>query len=232
MFQFKQFTIHQDRTPMKVGTDGVLLGAWAELENASTILDIGTGTGLLALMAAQRNSRAQIDAIDIVASACQQAQENIHLSPWSTRIRVYQQALQSFHPSYSYDCILCNPPFFEHSTPAPEPARSLARHSDPLPHHELIDHVVRLLLPAGSLQVILPVQEANRLILYAESKGLFPHRITHVHPTPEKAAKRLLIHFTFCRQSPEENKLIIELARHHYSQEYIALTRTFYLKME
>ena len=119
---------------MKVGTDGVLLGAWAELEEAASILDIGTGTGLIALMAAQRNAQARIDALEIEPAACREAAYNIRISPWAERIRLYPQALQAFFPAIGYDCILCNPPFFVHSTPAPDNGRSLARHTGTLPH--------------------------------------------------------------------------------------------------
>ena len=135
---------------MKVGTDGVLLGAWAELEEAASILDIGTGTGLIALMAAQRNAQARIDALEIEPAACREAAYNIRISPWAERIRLYPQALQAFFPAIGYDCILCNPPFFVHSTPAPDNGRSLARHTGTLPHTELIVHAERLLTPHGN----------------------------------------------------------------------------------
>ena len=201
---------------MKVGTDGVLLGAWAELEEAASILDIGTGTGLIALMAAQRNAQARIDALEIEPAACREAAYNIRISPWAERIRLYPQALQAFFPAIGYDCILCNPPFFVHSTPAPE----------------LIVHAERLLTPHGKFQVILPVEEACQLIAYARRYHLFPRKITRVHPNPGKAPKRLLIQLTRQALPPVETDLTVELSRHHYSEEYIALTREFYLKME
>lgn len=232
MFQFKQFVIHQEHTPMKVGTDGVLLGAWAELEEATSILDIGTGTGLLSLMAAQRNAQARIDALEIEPAACREAAHNIQISPWAERIRLYPQALQAFFPAIGYDCILCNPPFFVDSTPAPDCGRSLARHADTLPHSELIVHADRLLTPHGKLQVILPVEEARQFITYAGRYHLFPRKITRVHPNPGKAPKRLLLQLTRQSLPPVETDLVIELSRHQYSKEYIALTRKFYLKME
>ena len=128
---------------MKVGTDGVLLGAWAELEEAASILDIGTGTGLIALMAAQRNAQARIDALEIEPAACQEAAHNIRISPWAERIRLYPQALQAFFPAIGYDCILCNPPFFVHSTPAPDNGRSLARHTGTLPHTDKHNFLIK-----------------------------------------------------------------------------------------
>lgn len=232
MFQFKQFTIHQDRTPMKVGTDGVLLGAWAELEYAEHILDIGTGTGLIALMSAQRNSSARIDAIEIEPDACLQARENVSASRWADRIEVVQSALQDFKPAKTYDSIVCNPPFFINSTPTPDSGRTLARHCSSLPHTELIVHVARLLSPGGTFSVILPVNEAKELIAYAQLHQLYPRRITRVHPTPTKAPKRYLIQFSTDPAAIIEDELVIELSRHQYSKEYIGLTRDFYLSMQ
>lgn len=232
MFQFKQFTIHQDRTPMKVGTDGVLLGAWAELEYAENILDIGTGTGLIALMSAQRNSSARIDAIEIEPAACLQARENVSASCWADRIEIIQSALQDFKPEKAYDSIVCNPPFFINSTPTPDNGRTLARHCNSLPHTDLIVHVARLLAPGGVFSVILPVNEAKELIAYARLHQLYPRHITRVHPTPTKAPKRYLIQLSTAPASAIEDDLVIELSRHQYSKEYIGLTRDFYLLMQ
>lgn len=156
------------------------------MKEAASILDIGTGTGLIALMAAQRNAQARIDALEIEPAACREAAYNIRISPWAERIRLYPQALQAFFPAIGYDCILCNPPFFVHSTPAPDNGRSLARHTGTLPHTELIVHAERLLTPHGKFQVILPVEEACQLIAYARRYHLFPRKITRVHPNPAK----------------------------------------------
>lgn len=231
MFQFKQFTIRQDRTPMKVGTDGVLLGAWAEIENATNILDIGTGTGLLALMCAQRNSSARIDAIEIEPHAYGQALENIRESPWQQRIRVFPCSLQQYTSPLRYDGIICNPPFFINSTKAPESGRTLARHNDALPLEELVENVVRLLTPTGHFFVILPPAEANLLIRYARAYRLYPQRITDVLPNPGKMLKRQLLHLSTTIQEIIEDEIIIELSRHHYSEEYRALTQAFYLNL-
>ncbi|MDE6452143.1 MAG: methyltransferase [Odoribacter sp.] len=232
MFQFKKFAIQQDRTPMKVGTDGVLLGSWAELEHATRILDIGTGTGLIALMAAQRNPNALIDALEIEPNACKQARENISASPWPQRITVISQAVQTYTPSDSYDCILCNPPFFRQSTKTPDQGRTLARHDDTLPHPVLVKHASRLLSPQGTFCVILPINEALEMIRLAQQYRLFPQYITRVLPNPEKPPKRYLIQFTFTATTPRTDDLVIELSRHQYSPEYIRLTREFYLNME
>lgn len=231
MFQFKQFTIHQERTAMKVGTDGVLLGAWAETETAISILDIGTGTGLLALMTAQRNQQARVDAIEIEPEAATQAQENVTASPWHNRIRIYNTSIFNFTPDIQYDCILCNPPFFIHSTKNPEQNRTLARHSDTLPHDTLAETAEKLLTPGGCFYIILPPPEAHAFIEYAQTHQLFPARITHVLPNPDKTAKRYLMKFTRLNLPVIVDKLVIEWSRHQYSPEYIKLTRDFYLNM-
>lgn len=233
MFHFKQFTIQQDRTPMKVGTDGVLLGAWAEVDKAGHLLDIGTGTGLIALMAAQRNPTARIDAIEIEPAACGQARENILATPWHSRIQLVQTALQDYFPTIQYDCIVCNPPFFNHSTPTPDKGRTLARHSDSLPHPELIRHVARLLKKDGQFSVILPVPEGLDMIRNAIAYQLHPVHLTEVLPNPGKSPKRYLIAFRFNPTTPLiKDQLVIEFSRHQYSPEYIRLTKAFYLKID
>ncbi len=229
MFQFKQFTIHQDRTAMKVGTDGVLLGAWADLKQAQHILDIGTGTGLIALMAAQRNPEAQIDAIEIEEQAFSQAEENITHSPWKDRIRITHTDLQHYMPEIQYDSIVCNPPFFINSTKNPSNNRTLARHNDTLPHTELIEHAKRLLKPNGRFSLILPVAEAQELMVYATIAGFYKTRITHVHPTPCKAPKRILMELSLSQSTCYEDNITIELGRHNYSEAYKKLTKAFYL---
>ena len=229
MFQFKQFVIQQGRTPMKVGTDGVLLGAWADVYRTKAVLDIGTGTGLIALMGAQRNHSALVHAIEIEPEACQQALENIQNSPWANRIQLFPSALQNYFPEILYDSIVCNPPFFVHSTKTPNPGRTLARHNDSLPLPDLIRNVQRLLCPEGNFCVILPVNEAQELIKLAQICHLFPAKITRVIPNPGKPPKRLLVKFTFKPGPTVEDELIIELSRHCYSDKYKALTQAFYL---
>lgn len=231
MFRFKQFTVHQDRTAMKVGTDGVLLGAWAEPEKARSILDIGTGTGLLALMAAQRNREAAIDAIEIEPEAASQARENADRSPWAGRIRIYPVSLFDFFPSRSYDCILCNPPFFNRSTKTPDAGRTLARHTDSLSHPALLEAAGRLLSADGSFYIILPPEEATVFIHLAENYRLYLLRLTRVLPNPGKPPKRYLMKFTFTKKAVQTDELTIELSRHEYTPEYIRLTQDFYLNL-
>ena len=230
MFQFKQFTIHQEQTAMKVGTDGVLLGAWAEPERASFILDIGTGTGLLALMAAQRNPQARIDAVEIEPEAAKQARENVTASPWNERIEVHPLSVFDFTPKHLYDCILCNPPFFINSTKNPDKGRSLARHTDTLSPIALAKTVSDLLAPQGYFYLVLPPTEANVFIEHAHCQQLHIARITHVLPNPDKVPKRFLMKFGRTEMVPETDELVVELSRHEYSPEYIRLTKDFYLK--
>lgn len=229
MFRFKQFTVRQERAAMKVGTDGVLLGAWADLEDAGTILDVGTGTGVIALMAAQRNPQAVVDALDIDAEACLDARENAEASPWKERIRVFDCALQEFEPGRKYDCVVCNPPFFVRSTQTPDERRTLARHCATLSHEELAEHAARLLSPTGCFCTILPVTETGQLTEYARRAGLFPKRVTYVHPTPAKAPKRILTTFVKQEATPAEEHLVVEVGRLRYSEAYTALTKDFYL---
>lgn len=243
MFKFKQFTIHQDRTAMKVGTDGVLLGAWAPISsNAQRLLDIGTGTGLIALMLAQRlttnSSLLTISAIDIDQSSIEQATENIKNSPFAQHITTYHTSLQDYNPQEKYDAIVCNPPFFVTSLKCPDAGRTQARHTDSLSFEDLLFHSARLLNDGGSLSVILPVTEGNQLIALAPQYSFTLTQLVHVLPTPTSQPKRLLLQFV--KQNSQLNhssllishsSLTIEITRHQYTPEYIALTRNFYLKM-
>lgn len=230
-FQFKQFLIRQEETAMKVGTDGVLLGAWAEVESASSILDIGTGTGLIALMSAQRNPHAFIEAVEIDESAYRQACENVANSPWKERIRLIHLSIFDFQPGHLFDCILCNPPFFKSSTPAPQKNRTLARHCYDFSHQELLHVCSRLLTGTGRCHLILPVLEAEQLLFEAPACHLFCQKITKVRPTPQKAAKRYLLTFGKTESPVQYEELIIEYARHQYSPEYRKLTSDFYLSV-
>lgn len=228
-FQFKQFTVHQERTAMKIGTDGVLLGAWAGIENKSTLLDIGTGTGIIALMAAQRNIRMAIDAVEIDPEAYNQARENIAGSPWKDRINIYNTSIFDFYPDKKYDSIICNPPYFINSTQTPDASRTIARHCGDFRHEDLAGIAKRLLTDKGRLFIILPVVEAIHFIDYAQGWQLFPSRITHMVPTPGKAPKRYLMEFSKQPADTLTDELILELERHKYSEDYIRLTRDFYL---
>jgi tRNA1Val (adenine37-N6)-methyltransferase len=232
-FSFKKFTVYHDKCAMKVGIDGVLLGAWANVKNTQKILDIGTGTGLIALMLAQR-SNADILAIDIEETAIIQALENISNSPWHKRIRASQTSLQKYTKSATekFDLIVSNPPYFINSTKAPEENRNTARHTDSLTHEDLIDKSIQLLNPTSKLCIILPVSEGLECISYAESKGLFCTKLVMVFPKSNVPAKRVLIEFSREFAPREISELQIETdTRHHYSPEFTALAKDFYLKL-
>lgn len=218
---------------MKVGIDGVLLGAWADVDNADAILDIGTGTGLIALMLAQRSS-AQIDAIDIDADAVIQANENIQKSPWSSRIQVSEVELQKYvlNTRNRYDLIVSNPPYFVNSTKAPVENRNTARHTDTLTHEELLDNALTLLKPTGRICVILPVNEGLLSVEYAISIGLHCTKQVVVFPKPGAVAKRLLLEFSPQFAACANSEVVIESdVRHQYSPEFTTLAKDYYLKL-
>lgn len=233
-FQFKQFTIRHDKCAMKVGTDGVLLGAWAGTESCSRILDIGTGTGLIALMLAQR-SKAAIDAIDIDADACLQAQENAESSPFAGRIKIRHSALSDFAQAGTnlYDLIVSNPPYFADSLKCPDRKRNTARHTDTLTLEDLLQDSRRLLAPQGRIALILPYDQKERLADCIRTQNLFLSKETSVIPVPGAEPKRLLAELTAePPASPvRSDRLAIEIARHQYTDEYVNLTKDFYLKM-
>jgi len=232
-FEFKQFRIYQDGAAMKVGTDGVLLGAWMQLDGTEQhILDIGTGTGLLALMMAQRSRATAIDAVEIDEAAVRQAKSNAATSPWTERIHIHHIPIQDFvrQATARYDHIVSNPPFFVRSLKAPDAARSAARHTDTLAFEDLISAANTLMTPRGRFSVIYPTEEAAVFETLAAENGLYCKRRTKVKGTSESAIKRILMEFSQSKTAIRENELVIELARHQYSPEYITLTRDFYLK--
>ncbi|MCO6501317.1 MAG: methyltransferase [Vicingus serpentipes] len=228
-FQFKQFAIQQDLSAMKVGTDAVLLGAWLTPKEGD-LLDIGTGTGLLSLMLAQRTSTAQIDAIDVDENAYQQAMINVGNSPWKNRVHIQHQSIQLFKTEKKYDLIFSNPPYFINSSKASEEARNRARHADELPYNQLIVAVKRLLKREGIFAVVLPVNEAQLFIEEAKGRELFLNRKCSVKPNINKIPKRVLMEFSYAMLPVIEEELTIETEkRHQYTKEYINLTQDFYL---
>ena len=218
---------------MKVGTDGVLLGAWAELGHAQNILDIGTGTGLISLMMAQR-SEATITAIDINMDAAQQAQENVAHSKWATRIHIKACSLSEFveKNDEKYDVIVCNPPFFNQSLHAPCEARNAARHATQNFHNDLVILSKKLLHTHGKMYLILPVNEGNTLLNFAEQNGFFCTKKVSVFPKPNTHAKRLLIELSCIENTCATSSITIETElRHEYHPDFIALVKDFYLKL-
>ena len=216
---------------MKVGTDGVLLGAWVDLTAAYRLLDIGTGTGLIAIMAAQRNPDLQIDAVEIDPVACEQAKANVQDCPWKERIRLSQGRVQDFKPTYLYDIITCNPPFFINSTKNPGLSRTLARHCETLSHEDILNVAEELLSPEGKLCVILPIPEAEHFITLAQSRQWFVNKSTTIHPTPNKPPKRKLLEISKKQENTDNKTIILEIERHVYHETYAQLTKDFYLKL-
>ncbi len=213
---------------MKVGTDGVLLGSWTPTANAKRILDIGTGTGLLALMLAQRSS-AHVDAVELDAEAAQQAIENVLRSPFAERVSVFNADIRTFKSSSKYDLIVCNPPFFINSMRCPDAKRTQARHSDTLTAEALLEVVLQHLAPDGYFSVVYPVIEAIAFSEMAQQLGLHCVRQLDVCPTPQQPPKRTLMTFGCSPLPLEQTSLVIETARHCYTDEYRQLTKDFYL---
>lgn len=231
-FRFKQFTIWQDCCAMKVGTDGVLLGAWAPIPPARRILDIGTGTGLVALMLAQRSPETtQITAIELDSAAAQQAQENVSRSPWADRIQVLQGDFLSHSWQTTFDLIVSNPPYFEHALPCPDAQRNQARHTSTLNYERLIQQSATLLSPFGLLALIIPAEQTDKVIGLAQESKLHLHRQLHILTRPGKSPKRTLLSFSPQLNQPQIAHLLIETTHHAYTQEYIDLTAPFYLHL-
>ncbi|MCC6250950.1 MAG: methyltransferase [Bacteroidia bacterium] len=233
-FEFKQFTINQSDCAMKVGTDAVLLGSWVEIGNASQILDVGCGTGVIAIMMAQK-STSDVVALDIDEAACKQAKENINNSPWPNRVKVYNESLQNFSIIYNskFDLIVSNPPYFIDSYKSTEMLRNQARHADQLPFEEFIQCSIKLLNPTGKICVILPTKESIIFREFASNHHLHLTKITHVKTKHNKEEKRQLLQFETVYKSCIENTLVIEQEeRHCYSNEYKELTKDFYLSFK
>ena len=233
-FRFKKFTVYHDKCAMKVGTDAVLLGAWADTSFCRNILDIGTGTGIIALMLAQR-SQATVEAIDIDKEACVQATENVAASPYTERIKVVHASCADFAASNQqkrYDLIVSNPPYFINSLKCPDNKRTVARHTDTLLLSDLIREAQTLLSPSGRIALVLPYERLEEVKALASANHLYICRQTDVIPSPGAAPKRLLVELSATEENiKNRDTLTIEEARHQYTPEYIALTKEFYLKM-
>lgn len=229
-FRFKQFLVKQERAAMKVGTDGVLLGAWVNPEGAEHILDVGTGTGLLSLMMAQR-CNARIDAVEIEEGAFSEAKINIENSPWSDRISVYHTDFNDFalKNSRKYDMVVCNPPFFENSLNAPDKSRSSARHNISLTYSQLLKNSFQVLKPGGELNVIIPVDSYNNFCKDASAEGFYPRKCLFIKTSVNKPAKRVLLQLALTPGEVTEEEISIMDENGEYSVEYRELTNKYYL---
>ena len=240
-FRFKQFTVWHDRCAMKVGTDGVLLGAWAPIPGSaavpsptaqrSRILDVGTGSGLIALMLAQRCHDAEIDAIDIDEAAVQQAQANFADSPWADRLHAYHTSLQNFQLStINYQLIVSNPPYFTDSLKNPDLQRQTARHMDSLSYRDLLGCSAQLLDENGRLALVLPAEAEAVILAEAERVGLSAERLTRVYSKPGKPVKRILVAFKKGTGGAcKTDDFYIESDTSPRSEQYAKLTEDFYL---
>ena len=230
-FTFKQFSVYQDRCAMKVGTDGTLLGAWAHApEGKCRILDIGSGTGLIALMMAQRYPQAEVFGVDIVAEACSQAKENVNKSPFKNRVHIINEDIADYYSEGLFDAIVSNPPFFVNSLICPNGDRTIARHSDSLSYGDLFKHVCSLLGDYGIFSLVVPVESMAIIESEAALVSLFLSRKYAIKTTPKKSPKHVLLEF---RRHPSENielsEEVLETSPNARSEWYSNLTKDFYL---
>jgi tRNA1Val (adenine37-N6)-methyltransferase len=233
-FKFKQFTIEQDRCAMKIGTDGVLLGAWTSIDHTPfNVLDIGAGTGILSLMIAQRSNAEQIEAIEIDDDAFEQCAENFENSPWSDRLFCFHASLLEYMEAVDekFDLIICNPPFYSEDYKTTDQSRDLARFSDAMPLEHIIFAVIHFLSDTGKFAIVIPYKEEENYIEEASLIGLFPNRILRVRGNETSDLKRSLIEFSYSESPTKVSELIIETERHQYTEDYINLTKDYYLKM-
>jgi tRNA1Val (adenine37-N6)-methyltransferase len=228
-FHFKQFTIQQDRCSFRVGTDGVILGAAADVSGANTILDIGAGTGLISLMLAQR-SEAKVFALEPDNESFGQMLENIRASKWDGRIESVNSCLQDYSPGLKFDLIVSNPPYFTGSLKNPDARKAAARHADTLTGGELLAGVSRL-MDKGLFCTIMPYAEGNILVAMAAGYGLYCNDILKIRAMPTSEIMRLVLSFSRKKTKTAERFLTIEHGRRHeFTKEYVELTKDFYLK--
>lgn len=235
MFKFKQFSVQQEKSAMKIGTDAVLLGAWCPIDNKpNSVLDIGAGTGILSLMLAQRTNAEQIDAVEIEEASYEECVENFENSPFSDRLFCYHAGLDEFvdDPEDEYDLIISNPPFYSEDFKTQNLTRDLARFQDAMPFEELVEAADLLLSDNGIFAVVIPYKEEAHFIELCADVELFPIKVTRVkgsHTTP--IVRSLLAFKRFELSVLEADELVVEINRHEYTDDYINLTKDFYLKM-
>jgi tRNA1Val (adenine37-N6)-methyltransferase len=231
-FHFKRFSVSHLGSAMKVGTDAVLLGAWANIDRATHILDIGTGNGTIALILAQRSEEhSKIDAVEIAKDESVRARENFKNSPWPHKINLQHSAIQEYFPSVKYDLIVCNPPYFNNSLIPPRSDRGRARHTIELTYRELISSATRLLSEDGKFNVILPFAEGLQFISYAEQEMLFCSRQYSFKTRPQKDVERWLLEFSKRKSVPETGEILLYKESDIWDESYVTLTKDFYIKL-
>lgn len=233
IFQFKQFAVRNERSAMKVGTDGVLLGAWCNVENAMRVLDVGSGCGLISLMIAQRTVSAIVTGVEIDNDAYEESAENVANSPWQNRVSMVHNSFADFYKNAptKYDLIVSNPPFYENALAAPDAQRNKARQAEALPPDELFSLSAQMLTDNGLLSVIYPAESLPRLKDIASNCGLYPIRIALISGRESMPPKRVLAEFgKISRDTSIESFAVYQQSGKH-TEEYINLTHNFYLKM-
>ncbi len=236
-FKFKEFTVHQDKTAMKIGTDGVLLGAWCNVDfYPDTVLDVGAGTGVIALMIAQRCDAMTIDAVEVDEDAYEQTVENFEKSDWGDRLYCYNATFEDFADEIAeeeevYDLIVANPPFYTDDFETEDEARNKARFTSSLSFESLLIGVRKILSEEGRFTVVIPFKEEQNFVQLAKEQELFVNKICHVRGTVTSQTKRSLLEFSFKEKEISKTDLVIEKSRHNYTKEYTDLTKDFYLKM-
>lgn len=237
-FKFKEFTIHQDKTAMKIGTDGVLLGAWCPIsEFTDSILDIGSGTGLISLMLAQRSNAMTIDAVELDENAYEQTVDNFERSDWADRLFCYNVSFVEFanemqEEQETYELIVSNPPFYTDEFKTNNESRNKARFATSLPFKELVSGVRKIIAKNGIFATILPFKEEEAFIKLAKENQLFLQQICRVRGNKNSPVKRSMLAFsTSISKEIKQKELVIEKERHQYTDDYIELTKDFYLKM-
>lgn len=230
-FNFKQFTVNQDKSAMKVGTDAVLLGAWCDVKDKRTALDIGTGTGILSLMMAQRNASMQITAIDIDDQSIIQAHENVSQSSFRSRINIERLDFNDATFNHKFDLIISNPPYHEEEVFCPNEERNNARHTSSLSFETLISRASQLLNDNGTFSVIIPTTATEKFYFFILQNNMCLRRRTDIFTTPKKQPKRTLLEFSHISSPPIITSLYIRDDSNNYSPEYIQLTKDFYLDL-
>jgi|ERR1043165_282998 tRNA1Val (adenine37-N6)-methyltransferase len=230
MFRFKQFAVAHDKCALKVNTDGVLLGAWANADGARTILDIGTGTGVIALMMAQKNKQAIIDALDIDREAYWQAKENFENSAWSGRLNGVLSSLQTFNTAKRYDVIISNPPYFVDDLKTANEQKNLAKHSTGLSYAELIDGISYLLSDNGKAYLVIPVFNFQLVREIAEKRSLYVNKVARVIAVKGKPPYLSLLELNWKKREYSDSVIEIQDDKGEFTEQYRELTKDFYLK--